>query len=472
MNSRPVTSFTLALNYALGGLDVIGYHIVNIAIHLICALALYAFMHRMLRQVRSVRISVAESGGLAFAVALLWMVHPLVSECVNYTTQRSDSLMGCFYLLTLYCAAKGFEGGAGKWYGGAVLCSALGMASKESMVSAPLVVLLYDRTFYARSFVGALRGHPWLYGGLAVTWLVLVRGLSVIPHGATIGFDRGTSAWTYALNQCQMLWIYLHHSFWPHPLLLDYGYPRELSLQDVWLEAMAIGVLLVLTVVALRRWPLWGFAGAWFFMVLAPTSSFVPIVTEVGAERRMYLPLAVVVALVVVVVYLALRKIGVAYLSLVGGGLVAGLALVLGYATMQRNADYKSTASIWHATTAVVPDNPRVRYNLGRAYMEQGLYGWALEQYAEALRLQPNYPEALLNMGATHYASGSLDAAADAYVRAVMVRPTYAAAWENLAYTYYEMGQFEAMRIACGELLRLESSDSRRAKCEALLRAE
>ena len=299
MAHRPVAAFTLALNYAVGGLDVTGYHVVNILIHVLCAITVLAVLRRTPGWPAHTRAQTAWTPNVALSVALLWALHPLTSECVNYLSQRTDSLMGLFCLLMLYCAIRRFEGGTARWGIAAVVCCALGMGCKESMVGAPLIVLLYDRAFFPCSFFAALRRRPWLYGGLSATWLLVVRGLWAVPHGATVGLDLRVTPWEYTLNQSQMLCTYLGRSLWPHPLVLDYGFVRDLSLAEVWLEVSVIVALLALTGVALWRWPSWGFVGAWFFVLLAPTSSFVPILTEVGAERRMYLPLLSVVVILV-----------------------------------------------------------------------------------------------------------------------------------------------------------------------------
>ena len=120
------------------------------------------------------------------------------------------------------------------------------------------------------------------------------------PRAAVGGFSAGASAWTYLLNQTVMITHYLRLAIWPRSLVVFYGWPLPLTLGDVWPYALFIGVLLIATVVAMKRWPTLGFLGVWFFVTLAPTSSIVPIATEVGAERRMYLPLLAVVALAVV----------------------------------------------------------------------------------------------------------------------------------------------------------------------------
>ena len=177
VSGRPVLNLSFALNYAVSGCDVGGYHVTNLAIHLVAALLLFGIVRRTATKFSGLRpeLTTAQAAtSIALAVALLWAVHPLQTESVTYIVQRAESLMGLFYLLTLYCFLRGVGSGrAILWYAGSVLACLLGMATKEVMVSAPLVVLLYDRTFLAGSFREAWRRRWGYYLALAATWLLL-----------------------------------------------------------------------------------------------------------------------------------------------------------------------------------------------------------------------------------------------------------------------------------------------------------
>jgi protein O-mannosyl-transferase len=174
------------------------------------------------------------------------------------------------------------------------------MACKESMVTAPVLVALYDRVFIFDSIKAAVKERWQLYAGLAFTWLVLALLVSSGPRIHSAGFSSGVSAWTYLLNQAVMIVRYLRLAVWPSSLVVNYGWPIPLTLGEVLPQALIVIALLVGTIAALMRRPPLGFLGATFFMTLAPTSSIVPIATEVGAERRMYLPLISIVVLVVI----------------------------------------------------------------------------------------------------------------------------------------------------------------------------
>src|SRR5262249_38465279 len=151
------------------------------------------------------------------------------------------------------------------------------------------------------SFSSALRVRRGYYVALAATWLVLAA-LVLRGHGArgdAAGFGRGVSPWNYLLTQADALVLYLDRSLWPHPLVLDYGTSVATSLPGVWWQSLGIFLLLIAAVWALTRRPALGFLGASFFLVLAPSSSIVPLVTQTIAEHRMYLPLAGVIALII-----------------------------------------------------------------------------------------------------------------------------------------------------------------------------
>ena len=164
------------------------------------------------------------------------------------------------------------------------------------MASAPLMVLLYDRTFLAGSFREALRRRWGLYVGLAATWLLLaVLVIGSAGRGGSAGFGLEISPWEYALTQCGAIPHYLRLCFWPTGLCLDYGDSVVQSLWAVLPQAIGVVALVALTVVGVVALAGGGLLGAFFLAVLAPTSSIVPVATQTVAEHRMYLPLAAVV---------------------------------------------------------------------------------------------------------------------------------------------------------------------------------
>jgi tetratricopeptide (TPR) repeat protein len=393
VGGRPVVNLSLAINYALGGLDVRGYHAVNTLIHALAALALFGIVRRtLLRPVLRAQFGAA-AVPLALSVTLGWALHPLLTESVTCVVQRTESLMGLFYLLTLYGFIRAVESPAPRrWRIFTVAVCLLGMATKEVMVSAPLLVLLYDRTFVVGSFRAAWQQRTGLYAGLTATWLLLI-GLAIHSgqRGGVAGFGLGVSAWEYALTQCRAIVLYLRLVVWPRPLVLDYGSAVAGGIGEVWPQAVLLLVLVAGTFVALWRWPVMGFLGIWFFAILAPSSSFVPLTSQTIAEHRMYLSLAAVVGLAVCGSYRWLgARVLPAWLVLAAG---------LGGLTMARNADYRDAITLWTGTVAQQPDNLRVHMNLGTALAKARRLDEAREQFAFVVAREPDDGTARCNLG-------------------------------------------------------------------------
>lgn len=349
---RPLVNLTFAVDYALNGLEVEGYHVTNLAWHVACAWLFFGVVRRTLALRSMPPAIVEEASNLALAAALVWSVHPLTTEVVDYLSQRTESMMAFFLLLTLYAAVRS-EGSAGRgWHGLAIVACLAGTVCKETIAVTPLLVALYDRVFLYPSWRDAARARGSLYLGLAASWLVLGGIVLSGPRAAVSGFSSGIPVWTYLLNQAAIVVDYLRLSVWPTGLVVLYGWPEMLRLGDVLPQALGVVALLTITLVALVRAPALGYLGAWFFIALAPTSSFIPIATEVGAERRMYVPLMALVALAVLGVWAAVRAtLGTSEQrrSAVRAASAAILVLVvggLGVLTMRRNAEYASPVTL------------------------------------------------------------------------------------------------------------------------------
>jgi len=489
VGGRPVLNLSLAINYAVSGTGVWSYHALNLAIHVLAGLTLFGIVRRTLER-RAPQAAVA----VAFAAALLWTIHPLLTESVTYIVQRAESLMGLFYLLTLYCFIRGAgTDGAGKdvWYACCAGACLLGMGAKEVMVSAPLIVLLYDRTFLAGNFGDALRRRRWVYAALAATWLLLVF-LVVAGNGrrGSAGFGSGIPWWSYALTQLPAIVHYIRLGLWPYPLVFDYGDALALHASVIVPSALIVAVLAAATLWALVRRPAIGFLGASFFALLAPSSSVVPVATEAMAEHRMYLPLAPLAILVVIALH---RALGRASLPL-----YAALAVGLACATWKRNETYLSERGLWSDTVERRPDNERAQDNLGFILSRiPGRLDEAIGHYEEALRLKPDFVEAhynlafallqkpgRLNDAISHYEEalrlkpdlvdvhfnlaralegipGRSDEAIRQYEDALRLRPDYAEAHYNLGYMLQAMpGRLEDAIAQFEEALRLKPDNA------------
>ncbi|MBI5769936.1 MAG: tetratricopeptide repeat protein [Verrucomicrobia bacterium] len=489
VQGRPILNFSLAVNYAISGTQVWSYHALNLAIHLCAALTLFGLVRRTAvrwsalpptrfpdpRTPSNQRVEV-NAHHLALAATLLWALHPLQTESVTYVIQRAESLLGLFFLLTLYCFARATDCHPlddnrstpaqsenteichlmddnqsawvrWLWLGAAGLACALGTATKEVTAVAPLVVLLYDRTFVSGTWRDALRRHRWFYAGLASTWLL--AAWLVFGGGGNRGgsFGGDVTPWAYWLTQFPAIVRYLALTFWPSPLVFEYGTFWIAHVTDIALEALLVLALLAVTFASLivgrgrptppsgMITPSWrgqatppyirlaGFLGASFFLILAPTS-LMPGTTQMIVEHRMYLPLA---ALVVGVVCAVQQWLG-------ARALFAWLpvALGLGVATAMRNEDYRSEITLWRDTVGKRPDNPLARQLLAAALEQAGDTTGALTHYEAALRLKPNFALTHDTLGQLLFRLGRRDEAAAHFETALRLQPAFADAHDHL----------------------------------------
>ena len=482
---RPLVSLSLAISHATGGgLSPAAFRIFNVAFLITSALVLGGIVRRTVWRVTG---DPAQADAVAFSSALLWLLHPLNSEVVGYVTQSTESMMGLFYLLTLYAAIRAVEAShPARWTAVAVLSCAAGMACKESMVTAPVMVLLYDIVFFSRSVTRALARRMFLYGGLASTWLLLLALNIAAPRSGSAGFSTTTSLVTYLLNQAVMIVTYLKLSIWPSPLLIDYGRTAPITLIDALPYVVGVTALLLGTAVAWRRHRVLAFLGTWFFVTLAPSSSVIPIASEVGAERRMYLPLIAIVVLVVIGLQRVVARRFIGARAVVFA--CATVAIALGAVTMARNRDYFDQMRLWqdaiehrphgraHYNLAIVlkaagrsdesmahyraalPDEPAAHYALGFEASQAGRDAEAISQLQEFLRRRPAdvaAPNAALLLGAALERSGRRTEAERVLRDLLAMSPQNADAIGALADLLLREGRHADAAVAYGEYLTL-----------------
>jgi len=393
----PYLSF--AIDRRLWGASPVGFHATNLAVHVIAAVALYDL----------VRITLASSrlGGrfelvavpLAAAVAAVWAVHPLQTQAVTYIYQRIESLAGMFALVSLACFARAAAAGWPRaWLAGCVAACAAAMASKESAVVLPLVILAYDWCFVAGAPTEIL-GRRRLYGALAATWGIVALAL-LLGRGRYQEFgDEAHAPLAYLLTQPGVILHYLRLACWPAGQCLDYDWPIATTGREILLPAGLIVAAAAATAVGMWRRLPWAWPAATFFLLLAPTSSLLPVAAP-AVEHRMYLPLAAVAGLVIVggfaLVRLALDRSAAAEARpawpwVFAAVVIAGtFALVV--ATHRRNDIYADADAIWQEVLARRPDHWRAHLILAERSADRGDAA-AAESHAErSVRARPRSP--------------------------------------------------------------------------------
>jgi len=493
---RPIPALSLAVNYAIGGYSVKGYHIFNLIVHLLAGLTLYGLIKITLLSDRLKDRFGSSASLIAWTAAAIWLVHPIQTESVTYIIQRTESIMGLFYLLTLYAAARAMSSQRPLlWSLLSILCCALGMASKEVMITAPLLVLLYDRTFFAGAFRPALRRRWLLYIGLAATWIILIVIMLTGPRAGTTGFKMGhITAWSYARTQFGIVVHYIKLCFWPTGQCLDYCWRIVYSWQQIVPPMLLVAALVAAAFWGLWRNRSWAYPAVWFFLILAPTSTFIPI-ADLAFEHRLYLPLAGVVILVVAGSYLLLQRIAAKPLkNILTALLIIAVIVSLTLTTLNRNRDYRSEVSIWRNIVEVspynlrgyfnladslrtegkideafaqylkaykiAPDNPDTHYNLANGLKAKGRISEAIDHYQQAIRLSPDYPDAHTNLGNVLYKLGRADEAIAHYLKAVKAKPNDADLQCNLAIALQAVGRHADAAEHYRQALRLKPDDA------------
>ncbi len=455
VTGRPLVNLTFALNYSVGGQAVFGYHAVNLAIHLIAALALFGLVRRTLLLPRLAPKFGAAALPVAFAAALGWTLHPLQTESVTYIAQRSESLAGLFYLLTFYALARALaeEKKSAVWLSVSALACLLGIFCKETVATAPLLAVLYDRAFAAGTFAETFRRRAKYYAALAATWLPLGWLVwSAHGRGNTAGLATGISAQDYLLTQARAITTYLQLSLWPRPLVFDYGTTLVTHPAEVAPQLIFIAALLAATLWLCWKKPLAGFLGAWFFATLAPSSSFIPVATETMAEHRMYLALAALTVGAALALHRVAGVRGLLALAAVG-------SLLLGTGTILRNRLYQSPLALWGDTAAKMPANARAFENYATALLADQQLQASAAASRRALDLQPDYPEAENNLGIVFAALGQPADAAPHFVKAaagLRLPREQALAWFNLGNALGSLGKLNEALVAFTEAAQLQ----------------
>lgn len=446
---RPILNLSYALNYAVGGTKVGGYHIFNVMIHGLAALTLFGLVRRTLELPRFAGRFGDSAALTAFAISALWAFHPLQTVSVTYLSQRAESLMGLFYLLTFYCFIRSVPANSLGWKTASVAACAFGMATKEVMATAPVVLFLLDAVVVTGSFREAWRQRARYYVALGLTWLLLfalVIGAELSKRA--VGVEHGLSWYSYARIECVAVVRYLGLTLFPFPLIFDYGanLPTPPPLAVILSAAFLVG-LLACSARALWRCRIVGFFGCAFFLFLAPTSSVVPIAGQPIAENRLYIPLAfVVTALIVAVGAAGLRR---SYVWIVA-------ALALGFASHARNTAYLTPGAIWRDTVAKQPMNARAWVFLSEALKAEGKIEDAVSALQRAVRHRPESAELSNNLAVTFYLAGRVQESVAQFQKVIREKPEFADAYYNFGALLYRGGN-TAAALECFQIfLRLK----------------
>ncbi len=315
------------------------------------------------------------------------------------------------------------------------MCSCiLGFGMKEAMISAPFIIVLFDRIFLCSSWQEffKFRGRCYLALGSLVAIAAYFSGFASNFISSAFLSDYGLSSFSYLVNQSKVICHYLRLSILPYGQCFDYGWPVIISPYT----SLFPYVIIVLLLMAMTAWTLYkykyiGFFGAFFFITLAPRSSFAPR-PDLCVEHRMYLPLIICSCLVVFTLFRLLKLFSASFIlsekkekfiKYSSSSIIILMALGLAISTHARNSVYKSEMSLWADTVEKSPNNPRALNYLGIEYCREGNAGKGAECFVKALEIYPDYSLALNNLANIYASMHKFDAALELYQKSVMSSP-------------------------------------------------
>jgi protein O-mannosyl-transferase len=424
---RPIVCLTLALNYAATALGVWSYHAINLLIHIAAGCVLFAILRRTFLSAPLRDRFGSHAVALALAVSAIWIVHPLNTMCVTYVIQRAESLMALCYLLALYCVIRSDDTPRrALWQIAAVLSCLAGIGAKEVAASAPIIILVYDATFLAGTYREALRRRGLMYAALALCWIPLALLIALGSRSESTGMSiSGLSPWDYFKTQPEIILHYLKLVFWPSPLCFDYNWPIASASAEILIPGLILLVALIATCWGIVRRRPWAFLGLWFFAILAPSSSFLPIII-VASEHRMYLSSVAVITAAVLLIWSAAQRFASPLSPWLGRSLLlVALAIVVlfGALTFRRNVDYQSPLGLWRQVTELRPENPRAWTSVGALLGEAGQTHEAIAVLKRAIASSPDYADAHFALAAVLAQSARFDQAVDELNATLRLRP-------------------------------------------------
>jgi tetratricopeptide (TPR) repeat protein len=456
--NRPVANISFALNYYIHRYNVVGYHLVNILIHLTCGLLLYQLAKSTLRITRHDASSKYEQW-IPFFTALLWMVHPLQTQSISYIVQRMNSMAAMFYILSLLLFIKFRMVTAPKrkriLLGGCILSGFLALGTKENSATLPFFIFLYEWFFFQKLSMHWLKRHAFTLTAIVITF-ALVAGL-YIGVNQLEKIDLGYSLRDFTVSQrllteLRVVIFYISLLFWPQPsrLNLDHDFSLSYSLFQPPTTAISLVMILASILWAIyfaKRDPLLCFCVIWFFGNLAIESSVIGL--ELVFEHRTYLPSMLAMMLAVVVVMRVIKP------QWLGIGLLCMAAVLGSIWTFQRNQVWTDEIALWRDCVQKSPQKARAYNNLALALARQGNFNDATANYRVALKLKPNYARAHYNLGVILAKQGNLNKGIHHLRTAVQIDPNNSEAQNNLGVALLIQGHLDAAIVHLQNALKI-----------------
>src|SRR5213593_4232584 len=434
---RPVLVTTFAINYAISGNEPWSYHVLNLILHFIAAGLVYVIVRDHLWWPAADRGPNGAARLPAAAAALFFALAPLNSQTLNYMWARSALLCTTLYLAAFLAVLHR------RWILGAVL-HLLALETKAVAVTLPVMIVVQDFLYRDRvrypTVISYIRDWRRLFlpvGILAVLNVAyLVQRSILLPEWAeAMLHERWVTPWIWFMSQWPALLYYVRLFLWPDALSVDHDFPYAMSVIEprAWLSLLVIVVWIALALRIARRHPQMTFATLWFFVTLAPESSFAPL-AEVINDHRPYIASSLGLSvLLAYVLYQAANLLGTR-----GRQAFVAISLILCVAAVgfnrYRTWQWSDALRLWEDTVRKGPNNTRAWMNTGLIYMGRGDMVSARRHLERARELAPGYAYVHMNLSVLEAHERHLDKALSEALEAVRLQP-------SLALTHFYLGQ-------------------------------
>jgi len=460
---RPVACLSFALNYYFGGDDVVGYHLVNITIHIITAFFLFLVILQTLRLVQKAEENSDTQYFIALLSTLLWAIHPIQVQAVTYIVQRMASMAGMFFILSMYFYIKA-RISRGPWRRAAcfllsLISFLLALSSKENTVLLPLTLFAYENMILQEPKKEVLLKRIRIL--LFILIFILAIGFTYLYlQGHNIFYfldgyqNRPFTLSQRLLTQTRVLLFYLSLILYPIPSRFNIAHSMEYSTSllhpvSTLLAVLTLAAILCLVLWGAKKYRLFSFCLLFFFLNHLVESTILPL--EMVFEHRNYIPSMFLFVPVAAGFHALLRRYRPQKIMFfVVSSFIVLLLVGIGNATYVRNFSWRNEESLWIDALEKSPDIPRVYINLGRYYQDHGMAEKAQYYYEQAIALKPKIQTyehyiAYYNLGIIYEQKGQRRKAISCCFRSLALKPDFAAPYNNLATIMEKEGRYDLL---------------------------
>jgi tetratricopeptide (TPR) repeat protein len=451
--SRFLLFLTLNFNYYLGKYNVFSYHLFNLIIHVLSSLLVFALSLIIFNSPRMMRLNLKPYGFmLAIFSSLIFAIHPIQTESVTYIWQRSESMAGMFYFLSIFLYAKfrliRIDGGRKKlgmlFYSLCFVSMAFCSLTKETSMTLPVAMLIYEICFFNKDMNELKSSLKYLIPILLfVLAPIIITKLESQSGNISMRFTEHYIP--YYCAKIRMLVKSLSLMVFPVNQSLEYDFTWNMSFADIVSTSgsfIILSSLIAVCIASFKRNPLISFAIIWFYLTLSITS--IVFLEDIFFEHYLYLPLFAYSIIVPALSFSVINN-----LKINRGWWLAFMTILIALYSItayNRNLIWKTEISLWEDAVKKSPSKPISHYTLGVYYSRAKRYEDALREYNLALKLKPAYPEAYYRLGEHYFILGNTEKSIEKYKIALRINPEFFEAYLSLGNAYLAAGKYKDAR--------------------------